>query len=616
MLKNHFAEQVGSNHKGLRDVPGDAWMPRITRLNTDQLMVDGGQEKFISNVGEVTPSASLALSVPISVMSNVNDLPDPVGRNPQLALTPWTGSTAPKATVMTLFAGNIGFEAEFLDAIIANAALKRGDEAAQEFETRVQKPSTKGVVADQLFGKGRCEYVSGTETRRLVIWPNDKRLCLEGVNGEVSINVLGRKYCAVEEKILNDEPVGTLSSSPPMAMLQSCITSLIHNELNGSRNSTALATAANLRVVPRAYGALPVKSIADPISHGVHGLGGALLVEPMSASYADRKVIEQPAIVSGLSRISYLEDPSSSVTIVPFTWSKITSSRAIHDLQTQIDMQDIALVAIPGMDDYGAYDTVIPGSIVHERTMFWQDGLNLWDGRRRPYFKDGCSLKDKEISCANDSYVGGPIPDCPACDDSYDWGEKGVNYASAPLFARVRNKDVNYRVLAESNATAATKVSVRLPKRLGPDELHSRCGAPVYYAGNNPSGEFCGNEKKISTLKNSLGAWPMPTTLFSSSWLEPMPLPLIIEMPADSEVSLRIIAQQGRARQRAFVPIGMNYADIFPGFGSGHTSLLAPGKTLNAALGTPPLDGDYMWFDGLRQHVDGGAWGLLRIKAK
>jgi manganese oxidase len=319
-----------------------------------------------------------------------------------------------------------------------------------------------------------------------------------------------------------------------------------------------------------------------------------------------------------LSRLSYLQvgSPPEVGAIVPFTWSKVMTSGAIHDLQAQIDTKDVTLAAIPDMDDYGTYDTVIPGSAIHERTMFWQDGLNLWDGRRRPYFKGGCSLKDGEISCANDSYVGGPIPDCPACDDSYDWGEKGVNYSSAPLFARVRNKDVSYWKLSENDASLGEEAIVRLPKRLGPNELRSLCGAPVYFAGDDPSKEICGSEMHITSLKNSLGAWPLPATLFSSTWLEPLPLPLIIAMPADSEVSLRIIAQQGRARQRAFVPIGMSYADIFPGFGSGHTSLLAPGKTLNAALGTPPLTGDYMWFDGPRQHVDGGAWGLLRIIPK
>lgn len=619
MLKNHDSQQVGANHSGLRDAPGDAWMPRITRLNTDQLIVDGGQEKFISNIGEVTPSASLALSIPISVMSNVNDLPDPVGRNPQLALKPKTNGSAPKTAVMTLFAGNIGFEHLWLDKIIANASLKRGEEAALAFESNGPKPSTKDVeFNNQIFGNGRCEYDGGGESRRLVIWPNDKRLCLEGVNGEVSINVLGRKYCAVEERVLNSEVVGPLSSSPPMAMLQSCVTSLLHTELNGSPGSMGLAKDMNLRVVPRAYGALPVKSIADPISHGVHGLGGALLVEPMSANYAERVVKEQPAIASGLTRITYLQDsgPPQDGTIVPFSWSKVIASNAIHDLESRIAMQDIALAAIPGMDDYGTTDTVIPGNLIHERTMFWQDGLNLWDGRRRPYFKDGCNLKDGEISCANDSYVGGPIPDCPACDDSYDWGEKGVNYSSAPLFARVRDKDVSYWELPETNASAAKEASVRLPKRLGPDELRSLCDAPVYYAGHNPAKEYCGSDEDINKLQNSLGAWPLPATLFASTWLEPLPLPLIIEMPADSEVSLRIIAQQGRARQRAFVPIGMSYADTFPGFGSGHTSLLAPGKTLNAALGTPSLEGDYMWFDGPRQHVDGGAWGLLRIIPK
>ena len=31
-----------------------------------------------------------------------------------------------------------------------------------------------------------------------------------------------------------------------------------------------------------------------------------------------------------------------------------------------------------------------------------------------------------------------PIGDCPVCDDSYDLGEKGLNYRSAPFWARLR----------------------------------------------------------------------------------------------------------------------------------------------------------------------------------
>ena len=133
-----------------------------------------------------------------------------------------------------------------------------------------------------------------------------------------------------------------------------------------------------LRHIPYAFGALPIRSVGDIISHGVHGLIGTLIVEPKDATFGSKY------------------DPAQIITL--------------PDIASTSGSAYVAKATVP------------------EFTLVWQDGLNL---RRRA---TGQKLVDQDLP-------GRPVPDCPApCDDSYDLGEQGVSYRSAPFTKRLADR--------------------------------------------------------------------------------------------------------------------------------------------------------------------------------
>ena len=124
-------------------------------------------------------------------------------------------------------------------------------------------------------------------------------------------------------------------------------------------------------------GASNLTSYGDIINHPVHGLFGALIIEPKGSTYDcvdENGAIDTSRKELGIgcgirAKINYADDTNKP----PF----------------------------------------------REFVVFYRDGLNL-------HYKEGDSSN--------------PIPDCLICDDSYDLGEKGFNYNTEPFWARLGQK--------------------------------------------------------------------------------------------------------------------------------------------------------------------------------
>lgn len=167
---------------------------------------------------------------------------------------------------------------------------------------------------------------------------------------------------------------------------------------------------------------------------------------------------------------------------------------------------------------------------------------------------------------SNSGYLGisgRPVPDCRICDDSYDLGEKGVSNRSAPF---------NLRVAGRNGVRA--DFGLRTYPR-DEDDLNTVRFPPDFFAG-------------------------------------PIPTPRLDAKPGD-EIAIRVAHPEGRARQRAFLSMTTGYDDLFPGFGSGHSTLLAPGKAMTAWGCAPRTAGDYLWRDGPQPIFAAGVWGHLRV---
>ena len=600
-----FGDMVGNNRGGLRDRPGDAFLPRITRLNNDQIK-DGASDAQDERVGEVSPSASLAVSLPLSQVTNVNDAPEPVGANPRLALPPAAMGAAAPYTILTFYAGTVKAKAAELDDALVNVDLQR--DAAKLDPNGAEQP------IDMASDKPLCSFESGEgtpATYAYLVWPSARLACGSNDNMQIESNVLGRRYCATVGKLTTGTALPQYSVRqardagvrPDHARLQSCLRQMVQT------TATAPSSELRLRVVPHAFGTLPFKSISDPIGHGPHGLAGTVVIEPMSAAHLRRAGAQDTSTTWTSPPGEDLDGsvrPAGGATAeleaVP-SWTLIDRGQASRDAHAIIRVDEIAVPSVGDVADYPA-DT-LGKAMIYESALLWQDGLNLWDARRRPFYAAGCALGARSCSDANDPSmrrrIGGPVPDCAICDDSYDRGEKGVSYGTNALFGRLRGTASVFQPDPQAASADHRTGSSRIPATIGPQDWRSAREARIY-DGRMPA---------VAEGTSDLNAWSLPSDLFSKSRAA-MATPLI-EAPAGAQMMVRIVEPQGRARQRAFVPTGASYQDIFPGFGAGHATLLAPGKGITAVMEAPDAPGDYLWFDGPRQLLDGGTWGLMSI---
>ncbi len=163
--------------------------------------------------------------------------------------------------------------------------------------------------------------------------------------------------------------------------------------------------------IPYAFGAVPVTSTADMISHTPHGLFGVIDVLPRDWALdaaASHQVVSAPA------------DPQPRRTV-----RHVPAGAGLP----------LALTVAAGPSG-GAAD---PGQVrLREFVLFFQDGVALrdrdartawvWDDTGQPVrdLPDGAPIR--------------PVADCHVCDDSYDLGESAVNYVSVPFSQALREQ--------------------------------------------------------------------------------------------------------------------------------------------------------------------------------
>ena len=181
-----------------------------------------------------------------------------------------------------------------------------------------------------------------------------------------------------------------------------------------------------------------------------------------------------------------------------------------------------------------------------EFVVFYRDGLNLYYGEQG---------------------VGIPVPDCRICDDSYDLGEKGINYSSAPFWLRLGQ-------------------------------------APRQKPGAGPGDPWF--------LPDLNGAY-FPRHFFTEALNQAIPTPEFTANSGD-EVRFRVLQPSGRARQRSFLVYGHDYPDLLPYFGSAHAPLISVGKAITATIDSAK-PGHWLYRDGPAQIWAGGAWGVFDVRS-
>lgn len=316
--------------------------------------------------------------------------------------------------------------------------------------------------------------------------------------------------------------------------------------------------------IPYAYGALPLKSFGDAIGHPTHGLIGAITVVPQNAAIGDvrgRKVrfetCENRLVAPGASIAPQLR---------LFDLGDVQAQRWLE--LERLPNRPIRLlcenyVIVPPAGARSAWPPMWNATLkargpggnadhdIRQFTLFWQDGLNK---------RDRDTADTWALGGTNERLV----KDCAICDDSYDFGDKGVSYLSEPFHVRLR----------DTNPV--------------PIESHYNL-----------------NEKDFGTV-----FWKLKPSELPTQTKAPMP---VLRAVAGEEVVVHVVHPGGRARQRAFATIAQDYSDLFPGFGFPRAALLAPGKAITASLTKKMEPGCYLWFDGPLHLRAGGVWGLLDV---
>ncbi|MDN5568997.1 MAG: hypothetical protein L0G27_09700, partial [Paracoccus sp. (in: a-proteobacteria)] len=221
--------------------------------------------------------------------------------------------------------------------------------------------------------------------------------------GQFPIAVLGTTYWGhVQQRAPTARPLpaGTLENVAQISV--DCTVALLQEKGLGSVVGKRLSSfpdpqAAPLSAIPYAFGAVPLKPMADMFNQLPHGLFGALVVQPQGAQYPGR-----PTSADGSGE--YLPP-------APGFQGKAHRGRGAN---TQISFADIE----------GRQRSY------REFVLFYQDGLNLWD-----------AAAGKRWLAMGSPETGPFLPivdNCLVCDDSYDLGEKAVSYLAPAFHRRLR----------------------------------------------------------------------------------------------------------------------------------------------------------------------------------
>jgi hypothetical protein len=167
------------------------------------------------------------------------------------------------------------------------------------------------------------------------------------------------------------------------------------------------------------------------------------------------------------------------------------------------------------------------------------------------FYQDGLNLHQNDL----------PIPDCFICDDSYDFGEKAVNYRSPAFWSR----------LGLLNKAQHTKGY----------NLNAISFAPDFFE---------------TGFEAQTGADAPPTFTARSG----------------DEVHFLLLHPGGRARQHSFQVYGHSFKPYITGYGALWSILMGPGKTETAVI-EKAKEGTWLFRDGPAQLFAGGVWGRLQV---
>lgn len=527
-----------SDFAGLRDLLGDARMPPIAPLNVDPAQSEGPEAaagSFVREMrldrplggapeGGLRPSARLALRVGLPGLDLIANVPSGIGyMDPPL--DPSTPDAISISKPLTFYAGRAR------NVMTVNEIQTLADSLLQS--VRVDNPDGTFSLA-----------VDGVPTGSAPLGPYDGMSLIETDDTDGIVSILGHHFILTlfsfdppaEARIGSAESPATADARQGIcaadAECQADFDRMVQSLTTGFRQGASVGLGQRTHWIAYPFGAVPIISVGDMVSHAPHGLFGTIDVLPQDwGRDADGLPGYQPV------------EPQPG------------EPRPIQVLQSMPVGDGVPMTTTvakrPGLlGEGGDYET----DRIREYVLFFQDGLNLRDADSQTTWRWTNPLttaRDPDYSPAR------MVQNCPVCDDSYDFGEAGVNYRSVSFAQALRDQ-----------------TGLHLEDH---DDLNLQQFPPDFF----PAAQ---NAVRLMACEGE-------------------------------QVVIRVLHPGGRARQRSFVMNSYGYEDLFPGFGFTNASLLTPGKSVTAWL-TPRLEaGLAIWHDGPLTRRAGGTWGLIETVA-
>lgn len=579
-----------------KDRLGDARMPPIVPLNTDPAQAvgeDGDRtprgrlQSEMTPAAGIRPSALLGLTIGLPGGDQILNLPLGFGLNGQAA--------PPAADGQAWVSPEFGFYAG--RTVVRSDGVRAVETCADPRSNPNQPPRSANLAqamlncALNIVGADLDDRLAAALTGVAGVKPSDdwpamflqtnrpmqldprrlggERWLLQLVAGSDVAFITTDGKLAADEEADAAPPDHALAAAFCHADQPACVTALDGVAAGLSQDfdvALAVLGEAQMHFIPYAFGPVPVRAMADPVSQVPHGLFGMIDVVPVQWDIAigtpTRTTWEphiQPAARAGIANrvADRLNDAAGRTVAQPYP---ATDGRA----------QDRAIPPALGFGQHQRYErpSLSPdkdapeGTVdVREFVLFFQDGLNLHDAKSLiDWTLDGDAIPDRIV------------PDCLACGDSYDWGEQAVSYRSPGYVPLLRAMDVrvNGRGLERSDDMNAVTF---------PADFFRVAGAAAQ---------------------------------------DGRRFPLRLHACHGEQVVVRVIHPGGRARQRAFVMNGLGYDDLFPGFGFPNAALVAPAKSVSAWLTPHELadtaqETSFLWIDGPTTVAGGGTWGLVTL---
>ncbi|WP_147273281.1 hypothetical protein [Paracoccus lutimaris] len=463
-LRLRVLNLLGETERGMRDVLGDALLPKIVPLNADPIphFDDDLHRIELQRLPDsaaphgLRPSTGLAISFGLPGLDLIRTVPAGFGYNPK-AIAGGHGGVEP-GPLLSSYAGRSRLDL-------------KGDR--NEKATKIVMIATPLLNAmlpemlDRHFG-ARSDGAAPRVDLRLVplfdVGPGDGIAQVLDQEYALNITVTGKPRVRLQR-----DPAVLAPVIEALCRVQDCPATTGRNsdaaldELAAdlaALSRLALLQAVDRRThwIPYAFGAVPVKPTADVISQVPHGLFGAIDVVP---------VTWEPAEPEGKTGLACDKEPVENYR----------RCSAYH-VPGRGAGQGMRYTAKASPD---AVETMR----IREFVLFYQDGLNHWDDAMK---LDTVWADTGRIATDPDLGPVRAVPDCAVCDDSYDRGEAAVSQHSPAFYRMLRGGNPDSGIEANSNLNAHVFASDYVLSAAGQPRLPACAGEQIVIRVVHPGG--------------------------------------------------------------------------------------------------------------------------------